>query len=174
MLVGGLLDGLRSACFVDGLVEDLSATFIDLVEAIGGEVVKSLMSTAGPADFDGGNDRGSACAKVGAEIALREVAGSADDFADLVDTGGGDFDSGAECIAVGFCADESEVHEMIFVQRVVMEERRRVAIVCDENIDGAVVVEIGERDSACGAAGKRVEAALGRYLAEFSLRFVVE
>src|ERR1700722_12554813 len=152
----------------------LGAGFFELVEVVGGEVVEGLAGAAGPGDFYCGDHGGIAEAEAGAEVALRQVATAAGDFADLVYTTCGDFDSGAEGIAVGFCADQCEIHEMIFMECVVVQKSGWIAIVGDDHVDVAVVVEIGERDTAGGPRGKRVEAALRGDFGEFAAHLVME
>ena len=89
----------------DGLGRELGPAFGDLVEVVGGDVGEGLVAAAGPGDLDRGDGGGVAEAEVGAEIALGEVAASTGDFADLIDASRGDFDSGAQSIAIRFCSD---------------------------------------------------------------------
>ena len=67
---------------------------------VGGDVLERLVGAAGPTDFDGGDRGGVGQAEVTAEIALGEVTAASGDFADLRGGAGGDFDSGAEGVAI--------------------------------------------------------------------------
>lgn len=125
--------------------------FGDLIEMVGIYVVELLVGAAGPSDIDCGDQGGVGKTEVGAEIALGKVATAAGNFSHLGNGAGGDFDSCAHGVAVAFGADEFEINPVIFVERLIVEESRRVAIVGDDDVDVAVVVEIGEGDAAGGA-----------------------
>src|ERR1700685_38447 len=133
---------------VDGQLGKLRPAFGDLVEVIGSDILKCLVGAAGPGDFDCGDGGGIAEAEVGTEVALGEIAAAAGDFADLVYVVRGDSDSGAGGVAVRFCAYEFKIHEMVFVKGVVVEKCGRIAVVGDEHVDVAIVIEIGEGDAA--------------------------
>jgi hypothetical protein len=87
-------------------------------------------------------------AEVGEQIALREIAPAAGNFADLRDAACYDPDAGTHGVAVAFDPDQAEVHEVVFTAGVIVEDGGRVAVICDDDVHETVVVEIGEGSAA--------------------------
>ncbi len=132
---------------------DFGGAFFDQVELVRIEIAKQLFLSAGPAYFDGVNVGRFAEAKICAEIALRKIAAATGDFTDLRDATGKNADTRAHGVAVAFAANEFQVQEMIAVAAHVAQQKRGVSVVPDNQFHKAVVVEIGEGDTASDVRG---------------------
>src|SRR5437660_2160723 len=94
---------------------------------------------------------------MGAEIALREIAPSADDFANLHGAAALNPQSRAHCIRIAPRADELEADKVIASAAVVFQKQRRIIIISDHNIDMPVVEEIREGGTTSEMSnGKRI------------------
>jgi hypothetical protein len=94
-------------------------------------------------------------AEVGEQIALREIAPAAGNFADLRDAACYDPDAGTHGVAVAFDPDQAEVHEVVFTAGVIVEDGGRVAVICDDDVHETVVVEIG-KGGAPSSSGRKI------------------
>lgn len=150
-LDGGRGGGGRLRCSSTDLLEaEIRAAFDNEVEAVRRNVMKDLVQAAWPRDFDGRSLGAISEAEIGAEVALRKIASAAGDFANLGDFSGGEADPGSQGVMIALGADELKIDEVIFVAAGIVEERGRITVVGDDDVDVAVVLEIGES----GAAGR--------------------
>src|SRR5207302_11249717 len=85
---------------------------------------------------------------MGAEIALREIAPSADDFANLHGAAALNPQSRAHCIRIAPRADELEADKVIASAAAVFQKQRRVIIISDVNTDMPAVEKVREGGTA--------------------------
>ena len=123
------------------------AAFLDQIELVGLDVPERLFQAAGPPDLDGVGASGFAQAKIGTQIALRQITSPTFDFPNLRNASGYNLNAGPHRVSIALCPDQPEVQEVVPVATTVVQKQRRISVVSHHHIDETVVVEVRERNS---------------------------
>src|SRR5690349_2001684 len=85
-----------------------------------------------------------------AKIILGEVTPAASDLIDLRVVTRSAFDAGAYAAAIRFDTDQFHRDPVVCSGPLAMQERGSGVHVVDEDVDGAIVIEVTERDTSAG------------------------
>ena len=109
------------------------------------DIPENLFEPAWPRNLDRAGAHFRTHPEVRAKIALREIAATPRDLANLRDSAGGQFDASAHRVAVALCPDEFHAEEVISRAPAIAQQQWRLSAVPDQDIDVAVIIEIHER-----------------------------
>src|SRR5580698_1337850 len=129
-------------------------------ESIGRKVRVNLDTAEGPADFDV-NRCGGAETKVETRIVCGDVARLAHGFLDMNFAAAANGDSASEGAAIAFGSVQADLDPVVVGRSVIAQERGRLILIHDENVEVAVIVEVAECATAADVAG--VEGGLGLF-----------
>jgi hypothetical protein len=115
---------------------------------VGWDPGQELFLTGGPADLDLVDGVLGAESEMEAWVLLEDVGGGATHFGGLGEGAGGDADEGTEAIAVALATDEAEAEPMVIGGILVFEQDGGTAERGDDEIGGAVVVEVDDAAAA--------------------------
>src|SRR5205823_5020288 len=112
--------------------------------------------------------------EVGAKIALGKITASARDLADLRQPASHNADARPHRVPIAFRSHEFEVQKMIPVASAIVQQQRRVSIICDHYICKAVIIEIGKSNAAADMGSLQAAAGQLGSFHEFTVALVVE
>src|ERR1039458_3563479 len=140
--------------------------FIQVQNLTGGDVFEHLLLAQWPLDLQALDDGLLAQPYVEPHVAGAQVAAGRIDLAILRDSAGGDAHLGAEAETVAFPAPRLDGQPVIAVAAIVAIEQRRAAAIGDDDVEVAVVVEIGDGGAAAHVLDAKRRSALGRNVLE--------
>src|SRR6266849_1431162 len=152
----------------------LIPTLFDQIEFIRLEILKHLALAARPLYFNTLSADSLADAEVGAQIALRKVAAAAGNFPNLCQASSHDAKARAHRIVIAPGANQFEIEKMIAAVTAVVQQKRRISIVCHQYVHTAGVIEVGKSYAAAHVG--RLEPGTGRLrcLHELAIAFIVK
>src|SRR4030095_4330190 len=132
------------------LQDKFIASFRNQIELVSGHIAESLAAAARPRHFDTLSTFALPQTKVRAQVTLRQIAARARNLPNLGNSSRPQLDASTHRIAIASGAHELEHDKMMTRVALIAEQQGWIAVVGDNNVEVAIVVEVGKRGSTPG------------------------
>src|SRR4030095_13700859 len=132
------------------LQDKIIASFRNQIELVSGHIAESLAAAARPRHFEALRSLDLPPTQVRTPGTLRQIAAGTRNLADLGNSSRPQLDASAHRVAIASRAHELEIDKMMTRVALVSEQQRWIAVVGDNNVEVAIVVEVSKRASAPG------------------------